>query len=96
MAKTSDPTPRPRLDTPRDLRRSRLIRRPTLNTDEFGVFAERFARYMGTAKFLIQMTAFVVVWFLWNTLAPEEARFDPYSFTFLTLILSLQRRTPPP
>ena len=32
-----------RLDTPRDLHRSRL-RRPSVNTDAFGVFAEQFAR----------------------------------------------------
>ncbi len=60
-----------RLDTPRDLRRSRL-RRPTVNTDAFGVFAEQFARFMGTAAFLIYMTLFVVVWVVWNLLAPHD------------------------
>ena len=60
-----------RLDTPRDLRRSRL-RRPSVNTDAFGVFAEQFARFMGTAAFLIYMTLFVVVWVGWNLLAPED------------------------
>jgi uncharacterized membrane protein len=78
-----------RLDTPRDLRRSRL-RRPSVNTDAFGVFAEQFARFMGTAAFLIYMTLFVVVWVLWNVLAPEDLRFDDYPFIFLTLMLSLQ------
>jgi len=78
-----------RLDTPRDLRRSRL-RRPSVNTDAFGVFAEQFARFMGTAAFLIYMTLFVVVWVLWNVLAPEDLRFDNYPFIFLTLMLSLQ------
>jgi uncharacterized membrane protein len=29
-------------------------------------------------------------WFGWNTLAPANVRFDPYTFTFLTLVLSLQ------
>ncbi|MDO7867460.1 DUF1003 domain-containing protein [Nocardioides sp. WY-20] len=61
-----------------------------LSTEDFGVFAEKFARFMGTAKFLIWMTVFVVIWLGWNTMAPEKLRFDPYSFTFLTLILSLQ------
>ena len=78
-----------RLDTPRDLRRSRL-RRPSVNTDAFGVFAEQFARFMGTAAFLIYMTLFIVVWVLWNVLAPEDLRFDNYPFIFLTLMLSLQ------
>jgi uncharacterized membrane protein len=45
---------------------------------------------MGTARFLMYMTLFVVLWLLWNTLAPANARFDPYAFIFLTLMLSLQ------
>jgi uncharacterized membrane protein len=66
------------------------LRRPSVNTDAFGVFAEQFARFMGTAAFLIYMTLFVVVWVLWNVLAPEDLRFDNYPFIFLTLMLSLQ------
>jgi uncharacterized membrane protein len=78
---------RARLDTPREVRRP-LVKKPTFRADAFGVFAERFARYMGTARFLLWMTAFVVFWILWNTLTPW--RFDPYAFIFLTLMLSLQ------
>jgi uncharacterized membrane protein len=80
---------RPRLDTPRDTRRS-IVRRPHVDTDAFGVFAESFARYMGTAKFLLWMTMFVIAWFAWNTLAPVDLRFDEFPFIFLTLMLSLQ------
>ena len=54
------------------------------------MFAEQFARFMGTAAFLIYMTLFVLVWVLWNVLAPEDLRFDNYPFIFLTLMLSLQ------
>ena len=36
------------------------------------------------------MTLFVLVWVAWNTVLPAEARFDPYAFIFLTLMLSLQ------
>ena len=36
------------------------------------------------------MTVFIVLWIGWNTLAPRNDRFDPYTFTFLTLLLSLQ------
>jgi uncharacterized membrane protein len=32
----------------------------------------------------------IILWFGWNTPAPKHLRFDPYTFTFLTLILSLQ------
>ncbi len=79
---------RPRLDTPRETRR--IVRRPHVDTDAFGVFAESFARYMGTAKFLLWMTMFVIAWFAWNTLAPADLRFDEFPFIFLTLMLSLQ------
>jgi uncharacterized membrane protein len=80
----------PRLDTPREQRRAPLVRRPAYNADTFGIFAEQFARFMGTAKFLIYMTLFVAVWVLWNILAPQDLRFDDYPFIFLTLMLSLQ------
>jgi len=78
-----------RLDTPRELRRT-LVRRPTVRQDAFGIFAEQFARFMGTARFLIYMTLFVIFWVVWNLLAPADLRFDDYPFIFLTLMLSLQ------
>jgi uncharacterized membrane protein len=79
----------PRLDTPKEVRRA-LVRRPSVDQDAFGTFAERFARFMGTARFLIYMTLFVVIWVGWNLLVPESLRFDDYPFIFLTLMLSLQ------
>lgn len=82
-------TARARLDTPRDTRRP-LVRRPTYDADAFGVFAEQFARFMGTAQFLLYMTGFVLVWVSWNYLAPEDVKWDAYPFIFLTLMLSLQ------
>jgi uncharacterized membrane protein len=78
-----------RLDTPRETRRA-LVRRPTYDSDAFGSFAEQFARFMGTASFLMYMTLFVIVWMVWNTLAPADLRFDEFPFIFLTLMLSLQ------
>ncbi|MGZ4445166.1 MAG: DUF1003 domain-containing protein [Nocardioides sp.] len=81
--------PRTRLDTPKEARRP-LVRRPSYDADAFGVFAEQFARFMGTARFLLYMTLFVLVWVGWNLVAPPEARFDDYPFIFLTLMLSLQ------
>jgi uncharacterized membrane protein len=87
MAESS--TRRARLDMPREARRQ-LVRRPQYDADRFGVFAEQFARFMGTARFLIYMTGFVLFWLVWNFSVPESWRFDDYPFIFLTLILSLQ------
>jgi|SRR4051794_14856424 uncharacterized membrane protein len=78
-----------RLDTPTEQRRP-LIRTPSYDRDAFGVFAEQFARFMGTARFLMWMTVVVVGWIAWNVLAPGDLKFDHYPFIFLTLILSLQ------
>ncbi len=70
------------LSTPK----ARRFSRPAiLDPDSFGTWSEQFARYMGTSKFLIQMTTFIALWLVWNTLAPTSWRFDPYTFTFLTL-----------
>ena len=80
---------RPRLDTPAEVRRP-LVRRPSYDSDTFGTFAEQFARFMGTAQFLIYMTLFVVIWVGWNLMMPGSLRWDDYPFIFLTLILSLQ------
>jgi uncharacterized membrane protein len=75
------------LDTPRETRRSL---RPNFDPETFGRLSENFARFLGTARFLVYMTFFVAFWVLWNTLAPTNMRWDTYPFIFLTLILSLQ------
>jgi uncharacterized membrane protein len=76
-----------RLDQPREPRRIKL---PRFDPEAFGRWSEGFARYMGTPKFIVYMTVVILVWLGWNTLAPAGWRFDPYTFTFLTLVLSLQ------
>jgi uncharacterized membrane protein len=78
---------RDRLDQPIERGRVRL---PRFDPEAFGRWSESIARYMGTAKFIVYMTILIGAWFAWNTLAPRDMRFDPYTFTFLTLILSLQ------
>jgi uncharacterized membrane protein len=78
---------RDRLDQPIEPGRVRL---PRFDPEAFGRWSESIARYMGTAKFIVYMTILIGAWFAWNTLAPRDMRFDPYTFTFLTLILSLQ------
>ncbi len=68
------------------------MRRPAYDPDTLGTFAEQFARFLGTARFLIYMTIFVVFWVVWNFSWPDESpmQFDEYPFIFLTLMLSLQ------
>ncbi len=79
------------LDTPREAKR-RLLPRARVDPESFGRLSEGFARFMGTPRFLLYMTLFVLLWLVWNTFAPEGAQFDPreLNYTLLTLILSLQ------
>ncbi len=75
------------LDTPRSKSRSL---RPNYDPETFGRLSESFARFLGTARFLVYMSVFVAFWVIWNTTAPSNLRWDDYPFIFLTLILSLQ------
>jgi uncharacterized membrane protein len=77
---------RPRLDQPHDSRRSFT---PRYDPEAFSRWTERFARYLGTGRYLIVQTIVIIVWFTANTV-PGIPHFDPYTFTFLTLVLSLQ------
>jgi uncharacterized membrane protein len=76
-----------RLDQPREPGRLRL---PRFDADAFGRWSEVIARFVGTAQFLVYMSVVIIAWIAWNTLAPRSWRYDPYTFTFLTLVLSLQ------
>ena len=78
-----------RLDSPKGLRTNfPLFQR----SDTFGRFTEAIARGMGTPWFLFGLSIFVVIWLVYNTVAPDNWRFDSAAigFTALTLILSLQ------
>lgn len=81
------PRHRVRLDVPRAPRR-RLL--PQYDPEAFGRFSERFARFLGTGRFIVWMTVTIILWLLWNVFAPKELRFDDFPFIFLTLMLSLQ------
>ena len=61
-----------------------------MDPETVGKFSERIARFLGSWRFIGYMTAFVATWVLWNTLAPEDLRFDQWPFIGLTLLLSLQ------
>ncbi len=77
------------LDTPRELR-SRMLPNFASDPDTFGRFAERFARYMGTATFLLYMTIFVIVWIAFNVIGLFGFQWDPYPFILLNLFFSTQ------
>ena len=77
-----------RLNTPG--RERRWLPRVRMDAEAFGSFAEGFARFMGTASFLIWMTVIIVAWLAWNSMAPEKWQIDPFPWLFLTLLLSLQ------
>jgi uncharacterized membrane protein len=78
---------RGRLDQPR---RPGPSLRPSVDADFFGSLSERIARFLGTGQYLAYQSLFIIAWLAFNIFAPEHLRFDPYTFTFLTLLLSLQ------
>ncbi|MFP5415353.1 MAG: DUF1003 domain-containing protein [Actinomycetes bacterium] len=76
-----------RLNTPG--RQRAWLPRLRVPEDAFGSFAEAFARFMGTARFLLWMTLFIIAWVVMNVVNPGWLG-DPFPFIFLTLLLSLQ------
>ena len=78
-----------RLNLPGRRRRS-ILPRVKVSSESFGNFAESFARFMGTAKFIAYMTVFVVLWVLFNVVGLFGFRWDPYPFILLNLFFSTQ------
>ena len=76
-----------RLDQPREPRRLAL---PRFDSETFGKFAETFARFMGTPKFIVYMTIFVIIWIAVNLIGIFGLRWDPYPFILLNLFFSTQ------
>ena len=74
-----------RLDTPRTSRRPSL----TVDTEAVGRFSESIARFLGTGRYLLWQTIFVVVWISLNLFA-VTLRWDPYPFILLNLAFSTQ------
>lgn len=64
--------------------------RPSYDPESFGRFAETFARFMGTARFLAYMTLFVILWVTINLVGLYGLRWDPYPFILLNLFFSTQ------
>jgi uncharacterized membrane protein len=84
-----DRSRRERLDVPQRTRRQ-LVKRPEFDPESFGRFAERFARFMGTAKFLFYMTVFVITWITLNLVTVYGLEWDPYPFILLNVLFSAQ------
>jgi uncharacterized membrane protein len=61
-----------------------------ISPDAFGKFAESFARFMGTARFLTYMTLFVILWVTINVVGLFGFKWDPYPFILLNLFFSTQ------
>lgn len=76
------------LSTPRQRRRVGLHYDP----DAFGQFSETIARTLGTARFLVWQSGLIILWFVYNFVAPGGAKFDDpaQGWVRLTMVLSLQ------
>jgi len=88
MARAREREPE-RLNVPGARQRS-LVPRLRLSPEAFGDFAEAFARFMGTARFILYMTMFVIVWVVLNLVGLYGFRWDPYPFILLNLFFSTQ------
>jgi uncharacterized membrane protein len=50
--------------------------------------SDKVARFGGSWAFIISFFIILIIWILFNTLAPLRANFDPYPFILMNLILS--------
>ncbi|MEE9242554.1 MAG: DUF1003 domain-containing protein [Mycobacterium sp.] len=81
----SESSARQRLDTPRV---SRSLA-PRLDVEAVGRVSERFARFLGTGRYLAIQTVVVFVWVLLN-IGAFVWQWDPYPFILLNLAFSTQ------
>src|SRR5215468_2168976 len=59
------------------------------DADAFGRFSEAIARFLGTGRFLVGQTVFVLGWIILNTVGMVN-HWDPYPFILLNLAFSTQ------
>jgi uncharacterized membrane protein len=65
------------------------VRGSLYDADAFGRFSEGLARLLGTGKYLVAQTVFVIVWIALNGLVFVH-HWDPYPFILLNLAFSTQ------
>jgi uncharacterized membrane protein len=81
----SESSARQRLDTPRSSSRFAI----NIDPEAAGRVSESFARFLGTGRYLLIQTVFVIVWVILNVVA-VGLRWDPYPFILLNLAFSTQ------
>jgi uncharacterized membrane protein len=59
------------------------------DADAFGRFSETLARFLGTGRYLVGQTVFVIGWLILNTIVIVH-HWDPYPFILLNLAFSTQ------
>ena len=59
------------------------------DSDAFGRMSEALARFLGTGRYLVAQTAFVIGWIILNVMAGIH-HWDPYPFILLNLAFSTQ------
>lgn len=50
--------------------------------------SDRVAKFGGSWAFIITFLIFLIIWIIFNALAPQSKAFDPYPFILMNLILS--------
>jgi uncharacterized membrane protein len=65
------------------------VRGSLYDADAFGRFSEGLARFLGTGKYLVGQTAFVILWVAMNSLVFIK-HWDPYPYILLNLAFSTQ------
>ena len=65
------------------------VRGSLYDADAFGRFSEALARFLGTGKYLVGQTAFVLFWIALNTIGIIH-HWDPYPVILLNLAFSTQ------
>jgi uncharacterized membrane protein len=59
------------------------------DADAFGRFSEALARFLGTGRYLVAQTVFVILWIAFNIVSFIH-HWDPYPFILLNLAFSTQ------
>jgi uncharacterized membrane protein len=65
------------------------VRGSLYDADAFGRFSEGLARFLGTGKYLVAQTVFVIFWVILNSVAYIH-HWDPYPYILLNLAFSTQ------
>ena len=77
--------------TEQNIRRIVEIEKEHRRQRSFGErMAEKISHFAGSTWFAVLNLIWFVVWIGFNVIAPENLAFDPYPFTFLTLMVSLE------